>query len=61
MLDLKTLIWRTTTDPEMTGVRASVRREGKDTAPEVCKPVFDKLCNRWGLIVVEDQLVFRFT
>ena len=43
MLDLKTLISKTAIDPEMTRVRASMRREEKDTAPEGYRPVFDKL------------------
>ena len=34
MLDLKTLISKTAIDPEMTRVRASMRREEKDTTPE---------------------------
>ena len=34
MLDLKTLISKTAIDPEMTRVRASMRREERDTAPD---------------------------
>ena len=56
MLDLKTLISKTAIDPEMTRVRASLRREEKDTAPEGYRPVFDKLSIRWGLIFVDDQI-----
>ena len=41
MLDLKTLISKTAIDPEMTRVRASMRREEKDTAPEGYRSVFD--------------------
>ena len=55
MLDLKTLISKTAIDPEMTRVRASMRREEKDTAPEGYRPVFDKLSIRWGLVFVDDQ------
>ena len=56
MLDLKTLISKTAIDPEMTRVRASTRREEKDTAPEGYRPVFDKLSSRWGLVFVDDQI-----
>ena len=56
MLDLKTLISKTAIDPEMTRVRASMRREEKDTAPEGYRPVFDKLSIRWGLVFVDDQI-----
>ena len=43
MLDLKTPISKTAIDSEMTRVRASMRREENDTAPEGYRPVFDKL------------------
>ena len=56
MLDLKILISKTAIDPEMTRVRASMRREEKDTAPEGYRPVFDKLSIRWGLGFVDDQI-----
>ena len=56
MLDLKTLISKTAIDPEMTRVRASMRREEKNTAPEGYRPVFDKLSIRWGLVFVDDQI-----
>ena len=56
MLDLKTLISKTAIDPEITRVRASMRREEKDTAPESYRPVFDKLSIRWGLVFVDDQI-----
>ena len=56
MLDLKTLISKTAIDPEMTRVRARMRREENDTAPEGYRPVFDKLSIRWGLVFVDDQI-----
>ena len=56
MLDLKTLISKTAIVPEMTRVRASMRREEKDTAPEGYGPGFDKLSIRWGLVFVDDQI-----
>ena len=38
MLDSKTLVSQTAIDPEMTRVRARVRRGEKDTAPEGYRP-----------------------
>ena len=55
MLDSKTLISKIAIDPEMTRVRASMRREERDTAPEGNRPVFDNLSIRWGLVFVDDQ------
>ena len=40
----------------MTRVRASMRRDERDTAPEGYRPVFDKLSIRWGLVFVDDQI-----
>ena len=57
MLDLKTIISKTATDPELTCVRSSMRREDRETAPDRCKPVFEKLSIRWGLVFVDDQIV----
>ena len=34
MLDLKTLVSKTAIDPELTRVRASMRREDRDTIPD---------------------------
>ena len=56
MLDLKTLMSKTAIDPEMTRVRASMRREERDTAPEVYRPVFDTLSIRWVLVFVDEQI-----
>ena len=56
MLDSKTLISKSAIDPEMTRVRAIMRREERDTAPEGYRPVFDKLAIRWGLVFVDAQI-----
>ena len=56
MLDLKTLISKRAIDSEVARVRASMRREEKDTAPEGYRPVFDKLSIRWGSVFVDDQI-----
>ena len=57
MLDLKTFISKTATDPELTHVRNSMRREDREITPDGYKPVFDKLSIRWGLVFVDDQIV----
>ena len=57
MPHLKTLISKTAIDPELTRVRARMRREDRDTTPDGYKPVFDKLSIRWGLVFMDDQIV----
>ena len=57
MMDLKTLISKTATDPELTQVRNSMRREDREITPDGYEPVFDKLSIRWGLVFVDDQIV----
>ena len=57
MMDLKTLILETATDPELTHVRNSIRREDREITPDGYKSVFDKLSIRWGLVFVDDQIV----
>ena len=57
MMDLKTLISKTAIDPELTRVRNSMRREDRETISEGYRTAFDKLSIRWGLILVDDQIV----
>ena len=57
MFDLKTFISKTAIDPELTRVRASMRREDRDTTPDGYRSVFDKLSIRWGLVFMDDQIV----
>ena len=57
MMDLKTLISKTATDPELTHVRNSMRREDREITPDGFKPVFDKLSIIWALVFVDDQIV----
>ena len=40
----------------MTRVRASMRREARDTAREGYRPIFDKLSIRRGLVFVDDPI-----
>ena len=56
MLDLETLISKTAIDPEIASVRASRRREERDTAAEGYRPVFDKVSIRWVLVFVDYQI-----
>ena len=43
MLDSRSIISKSAIDPDMTRVRASMRREEGDTGSEGYRPVFDKL------------------
>ena len=53
VLDLKRLTSKTAIDPEMTRVRAIMRREERDTAPRV----IDRFSTiRWCLVFVDDQI-----
>ena len=44
-------------NPEIIRVRSSMRREDRETAPDGCKMAFEKLSNRWGLLLVDGQIV----
>ena len=57
MLDLKTLISKTAIIPEISRVRSSMQREGRETATDAYKPVFEKLSIRWGIVFVDDRIV----
>ena len=57
MIDFKTLISKTATDPELTRMRNSMRREDRETIPDSYRTVFDKRSIRWGLVFVDDQIV----
>ena len=57
IMDLKTLIPKTAIGPELTRVRSSMRREDRDTTPDGYRAVFDKLSIRWGLVIMDNQIV----
>ena len=57
MLDLKTLITKSTTDAELNRVRDAMRRNEKNTAPEAYRRTFEKLSNKWGLIFNDDRII----
>ena len=57
MLDLKTLIAKSSTDAELNRVCDAMRRDDKDTAPEHYRTNFDKLNNKWGLTFNDDRIV----
>ena len=57
MFDLKTLIANSTTDAELNRVRDAMRRNEKNTAPEIYRRIFEKLSNKWGLTFNDDRLV----
>ena len=56
MLDLETHVSKTAIDPEIASIRASMRREERDTAVEGYRPVFDKVSIRWVLVFVDYQI-----
>ena len=57
MLDLKTLIAKSSTDAELNRVRDAMRRGEKNTAPEHYRANFEKLNNKWGLTFNDDRIV----
>ena len=57
MLDLKTLIAKSSTDAELNRVQDAMRRGEKNTAPDQYRNVFEKLNNRWGLTFNDDRIV----
>ena len=57
MLDLKTLIAKSSTDAELNRVRDAMRRGEKNTPPDQYRNVFEKLNNRWGLTFNDDRIV----
>ena len=57
MLDLKTLIAKSTTDVELNRVRDAMRRNEKNTAPQTYRRIFEKRSNKWGLSFNDDRLV----
>ena len=57
MLDLKTLIAKSSTDAELNRVRVATRRSEKNTAPEHYRTNFEKLNNKWGLTFNDDRIV----
>ena len=60
MLDLNSLISRTTIDPRLTRVRASMRRaEDRETTPDGYRPEFDKLSIRLGLVFMDDNILIQ--
>ena len=57
MLDLKTLIAKSSTDSELNRVRDAMRRGETNTAPEHYRTNFEKLNNKWGLTFNDDRIV----
>ena len=57
MLDLKTLIAKSSTDAELNRVRDAMRRGDKNTAPDQYRTIFEKLNNKWGLTINDDRIV----
>ena len=56
MLDLKTLITKTATEPELNRVKAALRRERKDHAPDCYQQVYDNIAQSWGLMFAGEKI-----
>ena len=59
VMDRKTPISKTVIDRELTRVRNSMRREDRETILDGYRTVFVKLSIRWGLVLVDDQVVIQ--
>ena len=57
VLDLKTLIAKSSTNAELNRVRDAMRRGEKNTAPNQYRNVFEKLNNKWGMTFNVDRIV----
>ena len=57
MLNLKTLIAKSSTDAEINRVRDAMRRGEKNTALDQYRNVFEKQNKRWGLTFNDDRIV----
>ena len=57
MLDLTTLIAKSSTDAEFNRVREAMRRGEKNTAPDQYRTTFKKLNNKWGLTFNDDRII----
>ena len=57
MLDLKTLIAKSTSDAELNKVRNAMRRNEKNPSPEAYRTTFEKLSNKWGLTFNDDRII----
>ena len=57
MMDMKSLISRIAVDPEFKRIRASLRRDDRETTLKGYRPVFDKLSIRWRFVFMDDQIV----
>ena len=57
MLDLKTLIAKSSTDAELNRVRDAMKRGEKNTATDQYRTTFEKLNNKWGLTFNDDRII----
>ena len=57
LLDLKTLIAKSSTDAELNRVRDAMKRGEKNTATDQYRTTFEKLNNKWGLTFNDDRII----
>ena len=56
MLDLKSIIEKTATDPDLIKVRLCVRKRSKEQAHYDYKHGFEKISDRWGILFSDDRI-----
>ena len=57
MLDLKTLIHKTSVDPKLLGLKVCLPNIRKQLAPEEFSPVFTEFSEQFGLLFSGDKIV----
>ena len=57
MLDLETLIKETAADPELIELNCYLEDNNLNTIPNEYRTVAKKLTHRWGIIMVDDQII----
>ena len=57
MLDLRTKISKTSTNPELNRIRAAIRKESKEHIPEAFRLAYEITFQRWGLMFKDNQTI----
>ena len=57
MIDLKTLIYKTSVDPKLLQLKICVRNKQKKETPEEFSPVFSKITRQFSLLFASDRIV----
>ena len=57
MLDLKSIIEKTATDPELVKVRVCIRKRERDQMPPEFRHGYEKISDRWGVLFNDDRII----